>query len=393
MNRESIIPAPITEVEVPANFGPSAVARFRGCRLQLVLAGRERPGFLAAGPEAAVGRLVHRVVELWSKGQGSDPQSLFAELADASRRELAKDPATAPYADLSSTMTHAAWLDVRATAVSKCKPRGDRPLATVGADQSPGWTGVEKCIVSDRLRLSARMDRLTRIGTNRLLIKDHKTGRVQNDDGSIREEIAFQLRLYGIVAKERFPECDVMLVVDGIDEITVSFTKEDAAKAAERLGTIIGPLPTDTKIAAEDIAVPGESCLHCQARPACPAYRRLAPEWWKVHPQEIPRIPQDVWGAILESKTLAGRTNLRVLDAAGRTVKVSNLGERSDVSFAVGRHAWFFNLVPTGNARGWNGQPFHGHAFHELPRDRGERRAWGLRIFRGDAAPTASPTT
>lgn len=393
MNCGSVIPVPLTEVEVPANFGPSVLARFRGCRLQLVLAGRKRPDFLAPGPEAAVGRLIHRVAELWGKGEGSDPQTLFALLAEASRSELAEDPVTAPYANLSSTMTHAAWLDVRTTAVSKCKPRGDRPLPPAGVDHAWGPTGVEKSIVSDRLRLSARVDRIIRVGTKGLLIKDHKTGRVRNDDGSLREEIAFQLRLYGMVAQERFPECEVMLVVDSGDEITVSFTKEDVAKATERLSMILTPLPAHAKIAAEDIAVPGESCLRCQARPACPAYRRVAPEWWKVHPQEMLRIPQDVWGAILESRTSAGRTSLRVLDAAGRAVKISNLGERSDVSVAVGAQAWFFNLVATGTARGWNGQPFHPHAFHELPRDRGERRAWGLRIFRGGASQAASPTT
>jgi len=41
-----------------------------------------------------------------------------------------------------------------------------------------------------------------------------------------------------------------------------------------------------------------------------------------------------------------------------------------------------FNLESSGAGRDFDGHRFHPRAFHEHPRDRRERRAWRLQVYR-----------
>lgn len=378
------IPQPLAHVRVPGNFRTSALARFQGCRLKLVAASSETDGFLHAGPEAALGSLIHRVAELWGKGEGIDPQSLFHQVAEESRIRLAQDPHTAHFADLATTMAHGAWLDARASAASKCRPRHDQTLQASTVPRGPSF-GFEKPLSSAGLRLSGKVDRIIRTGTTAFTIKDYKTGRIYDDDGAIKDDIAFQLRLYGLLFLDSNPGSHVTLVVVSGEEHLVSFTERDRADAMARLLAITSPLLPQTDVSAVAIAEPGPSCMHCKVRPLCPAYRRTAPNWWLSHPTDLSRIPADAWGTVIESKIVGGLLTLKIHDQSHRTVKISGLSDRHGIRTAVGTPLWFFNLVATGTGRSWNGQPFHPHAFHEMPRDRGERRAWTLRAFEGDA--------
>jgi hypothetical protein len=77
-----------------------------------------------------------------------------------------------------------------------------------------------------------------------------------------------------------------------------------------------------------------------------------------------------------------GRVDVVLRDAAGRRVRIDGLDPRHGLtSVLVGKSVWFFGLEATGATRGFDGGRFHPRAFHELPRDRMERRAWALHVF------------
>lgn len=78
-----------------------------------------------------------------------------------------------------------------------------------------------------------------------------------------------------------------------------------------------------------------------------------------------------------------GRVDVVLHDAAGRRVRIDGLDPRHGLtSVLVGKSVWFFGLEATGATRGFDGGRFHPRSFHELPRDRMERRAWALHVFR-----------
>jgi hypothetical protein len=76
------------------------------------------------------------------------------------------------------------------------------------------------------------------------------------------------------------------------------------------------------------------------------------------------------------------RVDVVLRDDAGRRVRIDGLDPRHGItSTLVGNRIWFFGLEATGATRGFDGTRFHPRSFHELPRDRLERRAWALHVF------------
>jgi len=71
-----------------------------------------------------------------------------------------------------------------------------------------------------------------------------------------------------------------------------------------------------------------------------------------------------------------------LMDDAGRRVRIDGLESRHDVTNGViFQRVLFFELEASGPARDFNGRRFHPRAFHELARDRRERRAWNAQLF------------
>ena len=77
-----------------------------------------------------------------------------------------------------------------------------------------------------------------------------------------------------------------------------------------------------------------------------------------------------------------GRVDVVLRDDAGRRVRIDGLDPRHGItSSQIGKRMWLFGLEATGATRGFDGARFHPRSFHELPRDRMERRAWALQVF------------
>src|SRR5262249_33953865 len=101
------IPSPLVTVGVPAYFSPSLLPYWGGCAAKLALGSTAQwDGLpqLSAGPSAAVGSLIHRVLERWSRDpEAVNPGSIFdAEYLSLSEK-LARDPDRQHFADLVQT--------------------------------------------------------------------------------------------------------------------------------------------------------------------------------------------------------------------------------------------------------------------------------------------------
>jgi hypothetical protein len=132
------------------------------------------------------------------------------------------------------------------------------------------------------------------------------------------------------------------------------------------------------------LATPGSVCHGCAIRHVCSAYRNSAPAWWRSFPPTIERLPDDIWGTLVEvlPKPGASSVDLALIDAAGRHVRVDGVDVRHD-AFAVpaSSRVWLFGLQASARPRGYDGKRFHPRVFHELPRDGYERRAWSAVVL------------
>lgn len=381
------LPPAVLHVEVPEFFSPSELGTWGGCALKLVVGSLPRGEWthrLGSGPAAAIGTLVHRVLELAAKGCESTAEDLFDNEQARMLVELRNDPRRAHFADLSSTKTLAEWSRLRSWVSGRSRLLGvlrRRSVGTSVLEQAPfrAKTGAEVALASKKLRLRGRADRIRTVGPRRFEIRDFKSGSAVAPDGGIKDEIALQLRAYGLLLLELDPEAVVLLLVDDGLEREVGFALEERRVAAETIEQIVQTLPLPGPAETASLASPGAGCRGCSVRHVCPGYRNTAPSWWKEYPATLAAAPWDIWGEIVEVRS-DGDIVLR--DEAGRRVRVDRIDSRHGLgAWAVGRRICFFGLEATGPTRGFDGKRFHPRSFHELPRDGGERRAWSLRVL------------
>jgi RecB family exonuclease len=381
------LPPTMTDVTVPDCFSPSALGISAGCRLKLVVASTRRTGQdqrLASGPEATVGTLLHRVLERAGHGDGLSPEDVFQQEYERAVEELRQDPRRAHFADLTSTRSLAEWNRTKqwllARAAQQASPVHPK-TAAVGGQGSSRLTGAEVGFQSTTLRMRGKADSVRQLGPREFEIRDFKTGVVLDERGEVKPEIAQQLWAYGFMLLERRPGCDVRLIVDDGSEREVCFDVDARARAKRVLDELLEDMPPAGPSTAGELAVPGKGCWGCQVRHACPAYLSTAPRWWQQYPDGVDRLSNDVWGTVLEVIG-EGRVDVVLRDDAGRRVRVDGVDARHGLSSTfLGRSVWFFGLEATGATRGFDGGRFHPRSFHELARDRMERRAWALHVF------------
>lgn len=387
------LPEALQVIDVPDRVAASSLGGWAGCVAKLALASqRLEPGLvpLPGGPAAAKGILAHRVLEQWIKGKGPDePAALFAAVYAQLREELGSDPCRASFAELADVLGAAEWSGFRAWVLRQCEAAGrhsfdpSSKLPTNGA-QNKRLTGVEVELASGALRVKGRADRVRRLSADTYEIRDFKSGAVLDDDGGVEESIALQLQAYGLMFLEAEPGAKVVLVVDIGKEISVAFDEAARGRARDRIEALLESVPAAGRHALAKITKPGTDCLGCLARHQCKAYIAQAPSWWLAYPEKGERVSHDSWGTVTAASHGVGGVDVTLEDAAGRRIRIDRLDRRHGITAShIGRVLWLFDLESSGPAMNFKGQRFHPRVFHELPRDRRERRAWRAQVFLG----------
>lgn len=385
------LPAAMTEVTVPECFSPSALGPSAGCRLRLLVASARPTGAderLASGPAATVGTLLHRVLERAARGDELSPEDVFEQEYERAVEELRQDPRRAHYAALASTRSLAEWNRTKQWVLERAARQGPttREAGSGNGRGETRVTGPEISLRSHALRLRGSADRVRQIGPRSFEICDFKTGATLDEVGEIKAEIALQLWAYGFMLLEQRPGSEVRLLVDDGLERELPFDDAARQRARSVLDAKLAVMPPPGQSVAGELAAPGKGCWGCPVRHVCPAYRRTAPEWWRRYPEGVDRLSYDVWGTALEVIG-DGRVDVVLRDEAGRRVRVDGVDARHGVSSeSIGKRMWFFGLEATGATRGFDGGRFHPRSFHELPRDRLEKRAWSLQVFGENSA-------
>ena len=334
---------------------------------------------MGIGPNAAIGTLFHRVLERAAKKSALSVEEIFDDEYFRAVARLSADPNQAHFAEISSTLSAGEWARRRSWVLKRA--RSIQPVfdseRTLDTPRATPMYGSEVPLESQALRLRGSADRIRRLGPGSVEVRDYKSGSVVDETGTIRRDIALQLLAYGLILLERRPGILVRLVVDDGSEREVPFGADAQAEAMEELRRITAGVPTGGVVDAESLASPGKACWGCTSRHVCLAYRRNAVRWWNEIPTHIERIPKDTWGTVTD---MPEQRAVVLRDDAGRRVRISNLDERHG-AFRIGMRVWFFGLEASGAVRSFDGTAFHPRSFHELPRDRAERRAWSLSVF------------
>ena len=380
------LPRLLTTVDVPPFLSPSALGSWGGCVLKLVSAtrGAVQVELLGASPTLSIGTFAHRVISQFERSTNTTATEVFDSEYQRLQDELSRDPMKAHFADLVSTKTMAEWARLKAWILSRCER-----LERSGASRATGslrTSGSELALESGDLRLRGSADRVRRVGRNDFEVRDFKSGSVFDDDGTIKLEIRLQLLAYGLMVAAAYPRASIRLIVDDGFEHEVAFDAQARSDARREIDAITGSVPASGPADADQLASPGPGCWGCAVRHVCKSYRASAPVWWREYPDNLQTVSKDVWGTISEIRSVSptGHVELVVMDDGGRHVRIDRLDVRHGLGGETsGTRVWMFDLESSGGGRDFDGHRFHPRAFHEHPRDRRDRRAWRLRVYRG----------
>jgi hypothetical protein len=240
--------------------------------------------------------------------------------------------------------------------------------------------GAEVPFESASLRIRGRLDFVGVNGDN-VTVSDFKSGRVTSVDGSVNEQTSRQMCLYALAIAEIAPKTRISLriVSQGIEWVW-PFDEQTKAETTDWLRSMTDRLKPGSSTAADELAVVGPQCKHCDIRPICPAYRRAAGELWKRSSHEF-ELPLDIAGTALECDQHDGYFSIKMLDLAGRIIKVHRLSVGVTPDAISHRVLWLFDLASIEarmQATGWR----HPRNFHEIAMLPTERTAWTVRLFK-----------
>jgi len=403
MEQVGHLPPPLKQIEIPQQLNVTRLATSGPCLLRAIAPRSDLPKTLS-GPRAEFGNVVHSLTELAATGRlgvngiPGDPHETFEYLLAEAASRLASRDETRPYANLSVGFTRREWEKRRFLAIAgatelvrrqRTGPRFEpsfprvEPLSLAGILQRNVPTSAEVPFESTALRIRGRIDLVVLESPDRVIITDFKSGSVVNPGGLPNEQTCLQMRLYGLVVRAMAPKKQVVLrVVSRDGESLIPCDDESNEATSEWLRVRTAQLTAGEQLEAQDLAVVGDQCKHCDVRPVCPLYRSSVGALWKRTDDSI-ELPLDIAGTVLACETdKEGYLSTKLRDLADRVVKVHRLNPRNDFeSVSISGHViWFFDLASIEAKRpkpGWR----HPRNFHEVASMATERTAWTLRLF------------
>jgi RecB family exonuclease len=370
-----VLPLPpiLETVKVPAFFPPSSIAAAKTCLLRLVASSGSvnRNVFkLLPGPDAEWGSLVHRALER------KHTYEEFLQDVSARSAELRSNSRTRSYSDLVTAIAPA-----KITAAKNRIEQQPRPTGDVAGRRNVVRRGPEVKLESAELRLRGSADRISVEEDGTVVITDYKTGSAISELGEIKDEYVKQMHAYALMLQEQEGIGPIRLEVDDGEVHIVPSGADILEESRVAIIRATARFQSGAELDAQTLAEPGEACASCDIRITCGAYRSIVKSWWKGPPSGG-RLPMDTAGVVQKLESAPNGQTAWLTDLSGRAVQIVGLDARHGLSEeSVGNTVWFCNAAHSSVRRGFNGEPLHPRVFRELPRNRGDRRAWRLETF------------
>jgi hypothetical protein len=366
------IPSVLQTVRIPAELSVTALAGARPCLLAPVACDDLSIPLLRLGPQAELGRILHKLVEDAGRGRivpGGDTDAAVRShlefLLRERQQELCRDDFSRAYADLKTSFSFLEWHSRTEIAIAEAVRMLDHYCRWGFASELQESSGprstdlnvllsragelrlFEVAFHSRNLRLKGRIDELAKRASGTIEVIDYKTGRITDDDGNLSARIVLQLRLYGLAIIERVPSATVQPYVSSGERLySVPFTPDDVQRTENERKELLDRLPVGQSQQAESLAELGPHCRTCRMRHVCPRYRREAVSLWGKSTAAF-SLPIDICGSVVgREKIDDGTYSITLRDATGRLVKIHrvNLSEADVEALPLYRQVWFFNL-------------------------------------------------
>ena len=401
--KPSRLPSPLTKIVVPDEFHPSSFAQLEHCPLSVLgLLGANVDDLLVSHPAVFLGMVLHHVRHEVLEGrwaEAGDPRQaaleVFNETVEEAEAALRSDDATAGLVPLRESLGRRDWrsrtrdlerwaANVTTSGTNElARPLRIRRRPPSAAPSEPAHvkTGSEKILVNPDLRLRGRPDLSAHVDEESIEVVDFKSGWITDVDGQLLDEYVVQVQLYALMLEAAFPGTRVTPFLERIERVEVPWGERERVRVTERLREAASALPAGASLKSRDLARPGVHCRACRLRPMCPAYLDTAPTWWPDSRGNPRPMPLDVWGEIVSIQAEDEGVSVRLIDVAGRRVRVDGISRSHGVEvLSDGDTVWFFDLEASEDLS-QHGALVQPRNFHERPPSPRWRRARRVRVF------------
>jgi hypothetical protein len=339
-----------------------------------------------------VGRCVHKAIEAVLNHRASDIDALIRLTTAAISDELSRHAGAKVLLDVMGISTDAAPGMIMSSAellertrvavrVLQAQPSDSgaafKPAAPLrrSNDRAASDRRAEATVSSARLDVAGRADLVERADGQTIRITEFKTGNCFDATGHVFSSMIAQVGTYGLIYREVYQASKIGLRIVARDgEWNSDLTGPIIQSAMAAIENLKCRLPRNSDLAAEEISQPGECCLSCKVRPSCSAYRKWAAVQWI---QGEHAVPLDTWGTV-QSIEVGSRNlcNVRIEDAAGRRVRLTNVPSASVEHMNVATQLEAFDLRSSEGGRG----SAHPHNFHVIDLHKFAHSAFSARI-------------
>jgi CRISPR/Cas system-associated exonuclease Cas4 (RecB family) len=342
MNISNLLPSQLLPLK---RLSPSRFWAMQSCALQEVFSKNEIPQLLPFSPDARLGSVVHKLIELAIKRRIQNSESFFEiwdQEIDKKEQEMVLNPLETHLVPLSKHTRNYEVKRQQCFNISKefftAIPVSNRRFSRVSSDNSEVW-------VESKDKVMAGSIDEVRFISNEIHLIDYKTGIVIDENetaNSIKMPYQVQMKLYAALYNETFDIFPTRLFIKTLDaqEYEIPFNYDEcltlfaqAKNETSNINKIIIEGDWETLASPSPLV-----CWYCQFRPICKSY-------WQVR-DNSGDWNLDVSGVVLEVKSL--KNGIRVVLQSKDTkiaVRGLSLARNSELLESCGKTVLLLNLA------------------------------------------------
>jgi hypothetical protein len=204
--------------------------------------------------------------------------------------------------------------------------------------------GSERGFEVERYELAGNIDYSFLDVDNVIHVIDFKSGKIFEDDGSLKGEYHYQIGLYGLMVKEYYPDKEIILEVIGAgdywsDNLSLAL-RNKLIKAIEENNRYI---PLGVEFSLESLGQLGSHCSACRARSACPKYFEVLTRGVKNTENQI-LSKEDLYGQVEDISNANELLDIKLKSSMNIVISITGIPENLFKNISIGSNLACYNL-------------------------------------------------
>lgn len=345
-----------TKISRTKPFSPSKLSLLNQCKLSYLLQTEKTCHKVSAGPNSFFGTAIHKTIEqLLPKGDSSSAE-IRTLLSQNLLNSISKLSETSPILHWAITKNgiNKIYDHVRMiSAIQQIKRTinkyshhtiSEAKFSREKNEARKNQLGSERAFEVERYDLAGYIDYSFIDLDDVIHVIDFKSGKIFDDDGSLKVEYHSQIGLYGLLVKEHYPDKEIILEVIGAgdywsDNLDLAFRN----KLINAIEITIRDMPLGVEFSLESLGQLGSHCSSCRARSACPKYFEVLRCGVQKTENQI-LSNEDLYGEVQDISKSNELIEIRLKSSLNIVISITGIPEILFKNISIGSNLACYNL-------------------------------------------------